>query len=51
MADIRNVILELKEQGKTILLVSHNGEDIRLLCDTVMEMDGGCLQEVEYGEK
>ena len=51
VADIRNVILELKEQGKTILLVSHNGEDIRLLCDTVMEMDGGCLQEVEYGEK
>lgn len=49
--DIRNVILELKEQGKTILLVSHNGEDIRLLCDDVWEMDAGVLQEVRYGEE
>lgn len=49
--DIRNIIKELKEQKKTILLVSHNGEDIRLLCDTVCEMDAGCLQEVYNYEK
>lgn len=49
--DIRNIIMELKEQKKTILLVSHNGEDIRLLCDTVCEMDAGYLQEVYNNEK
>ncbi len=41
--DIRALLLKLKEQGKTILLASHNHEDIAALCDTVHEMDGGIL--------
>ena len=41
--DIRALLLELKAQGKTILLASHNHEDIAALCDTVYEMDGGVL--------
>ena len=41
--DIRALLLELKAQGKTILLASHNHEDIAALCDTVHEMDGGKL--------
>ncbi len=41
--DIRALLLKLKEQGKTILLASHNHEDIATLCDTVHEMDGGIL--------
>lgn len=41
--DIRALLLGLKEQGKTILLASHNHEDIATLCDTVHEMDGGVL--------
>lgn len=41
--DIRALLLKLKEQGKTILLASHNHEDIAMLCDTVHEMDGGIL--------
>lgn len=41
--DIRGLLLELKAQGKTILLASHNREDISVLCDTVHEMDGGKL--------
>ena len=41
--DIRALLLELKAQGKTILLASHNHEDIVALCDTVHEMDGGVL--------
>lgn len=41
--DIRALLLKLKEQGKTILLASHNHEDIAALCDTVHEMDGGVL--------
>ena len=42
--DIRALLLELKAQGKTILLASHNHEDIAALCDTVLEMDGGVLE-------
>ncbi len=45
VADIRRLLLELKEQGKTILLASHNKEDIRILCDKVYEMDGGKMLE------
>ena len=41
--DIRALLLELKAQGKTILLANHNHEDIAALCDTVHEMDGGVL--------
>ena len=41
--DIRALLLELKAQGKTILLASHNHEDIAALCDPVHEMDGGVL--------
>lgn len=43
VAEIRELLLHLKEQGKTILIVSHNPEDVRMLCDTVHEMDGGKL--------
>ena len=41
--DIRALLLDLKRQGKTILLSSHNGEDIDLLCDSVCRMAGGVL--------
>ena len=42
-ADMREYLLELKAQGKTILIASHNSEDISALCDTVCEMDKGAL--------
>lgn len=45
--DMRKILLELKTQGKTILLASHNEDDIRILCDRVFEMDGGVLKERE----
>ncbi len=41
--DIRALLLELRGQGKTILLSSHNREDIDLLCDSVCKMAGGVL--------
>lgn len=44
--EIRNCLLQLREQGKTILIASHNAEDIRVLCDTVCEMDGGMLTQI-----
>lgn len=47
--DMRKFFLELKEQGKTILLASHNHEDIDILCDKVYEMDNGKLiHQSEY---
>ena len=33
--DMRQYLLNLKEQGKTILIASHSAEDIDVLCDTV----------------
>lgn len=45
VTEIRNLFMQLKEQGKTILLASHNREDIQILCDKVYEMDNGILQE------
>ena len=47
VGEIRKLLLELKEEGKTILLASHNEEDIRVLCDEVYEMDGGVLRKCE----
>lgn len=39
--DMRTLLLELKKSGRTILLASHTQEDIRILCDTVVELDHG----------
>lgn len=44
--EIRQLLLKLKEQGKTILLASHNKEDIEVLCDEVFEMEHGKLQQI-----
>ena len=44
--EIRTLLLAEKEKGKTILLASHNAEDIRVLCDHVFEMDGGVMRKV-----
>lgn len=41
--DMRKLFLDLKNQGKTILLASHNKEDIEILCDKVFEMNSGIL--------
>lgn len=41
--EMRQYLLDLKSQGKTILIASHSAEDIDVLCDTVCEMDKGAL--------
>lgn len=46
VADMRQYLLNLKEQGKTILIASHSAEDIDVLCDTVYEMDKGRLEKI-----
>ena len=44
--DMRQYLLDLKAQGKTILIASHSAEDIDVLCDTVCEMDNGKLSHI-----
>lgn len=41
--EIRELLLDLKKQDKTIVLVSHNQEDIRVLCDELYEIENGML--------
>lgn len=43
---MHELIKELRGQGKTIILASHNQTDIDELCDTVCEMDAGILTVV-----
>lgn len=44
--DMRQYLLDLKAQGKTILIASHSAEDIDVLCDTVHEMDKGKISQI-----
>lgn len=43
--DMRKLFINMKEQGKTILLTSHNFEDITALCDIVYEMEHGEISQ------
>ena len=47
-SEIRDLLLSFKNQGKTIIIVSHNAEDIKMLCDTVYEMDQGSLSKLQF---
>ena len=37
--------LKLRDQGKTILLASHNEDDIHILCNEIHRLDGGSIME------
>jgi ABC-2 type transport system ATP-binding protein len=41
----RELFLSLKKEGKTMLMASHNREDIEILCDKVYKMENGCIIE------
>lgn len=45
--NIRQLLLRFKQEGKTILLTSHNQEDIDLLCDEVYRIDNQKLSLVK----
>ena len=47
VSEIRELLRQFRINGKTILIVSHNTEDIHMLCDTVHEMDHGVLTKKE----
>lgn len=42
---MRKFLLNLRSQGKTIILASHSQEDIATMCDTVYLMDAGILSQ------
>ena len=44
VGEMRKYLLDLKAQGKTILIASHSAEDIDVLCDSVVEMDKGRME-------
>ncbi len=46
VAQMRELIKGLREEGKTVILASHNQIDIDELCDTVCEMDAGIMTMV-----
>ena len=46
VGEMRKYLLDLKNQGKTILIASHSAEDIDVLCDGVVEMDKGRMERV-----
>ena len=43
---IRNIMLDEKKKGKTIILATHIREDIDSLCDVVYRLDGGHISQV-----
>lgn len=44
--EVYRIIQDLKNEQRTILLVSHNRVDIETLCDTVCEMELGVLRRI-----
>ena len=46
---VRNILLEEKSRGATILIASHNKEDIEILSDYKYKMADGKLQEFNEG--
>lgn len=42
--DMRQLLLSYKQEGRCILLTSHNREDIEVLCDEVYQMCRGVLE-------
>ena len=44
--EMRELFLRMKEEGKLILLASHNRDDIDILCDEVFEMEDGILTKI-----
>ena len=46
VAEIRELLLKMKNENKLIILASHNREDIETLCDEVYEMEDGILRKI-----
>lgn len=47
VAEMRELFLRFKQEGRTILIISHNDEDISTLCDEVYEFDGTNIKKCD----
>ena len=47
VGDIRRLLLEYKEQGRTVLIASHIAQDINILCDKTIFLNKGKISEQE----
>lgn len=47
--EMRQMLKRQRDEGRTVLLASHNREDIAVLCDRVFRIDAGVLEK-ETGE-
>ena len=45
--EMRLLLKKMSQEGITILIASHNKEDISLLCDRVFRMDKGTISDME----
>lgn len=45
--NVRKILLEEKSKGVTILLASHNREDLDILCDKIYLIDKGVLSDMK----
>ena len=50
IVEVYLILKELKAQGVTILLASHNERDMEVLCDEIYEMEMGTLTKVRKEE-
>lgn len=46
VSDMRVMFQKLRDEGRTIILASHNALDIEVLCDVVYEIENGLISKV-----
>lgn len=44
---MRQLLLKFKKEGKTIIITSHNQEDLDILCDEQFQINNSTLQKIE----
>lgn len=45
--NMRQLLLKFKKEGKTIIITSHNQEDLDILCDEQFQINNSTLQKIE----
>ena len=45
VGEVRTILIDLKNNGKTIILSSHNPQDLEFLCDNIIRLDAGRIIE------
>ena len=46
VSQMREIFLEYKKAGNSILMATHNPQDVEILCDHVYEMDDGVIEKI-----